>query len=51
MRWHTSRRPGQEIEAQVCGTDKDAVSSAYVEACVRAVDRARNPGTYDDGQR
>ncbi|MFF2330398.1 MULTISPECIES: tyrosine-type recombinase/integrase [unclassified Streptomyces] len=51
VRWHTSRRPGQEIEAQVRGTDKDAVSSAYVEACAQAVDRARNPGTYGDGQR
>jgi hypothetical protein len=50
VRWHTSRRPGQEIEAQVRGTDKDAVSSAYVEACAQAVDRARNPGTYGDGQ-
>lgn len=51
VRWHTSRRPGQEVEAQVRGTDKDAVSSAYVEACAQAVDRARNPGTYGDGQR
>ncbi|MFI5744379.1 tyrosine-type recombinase/integrase [Streptomyces sp. NPDC051644] len=51
VRWHTSRRPGQEVEAQVRGTDKDAVSSAYVEACAQAVDRARNPSTYGDGQR
>ncbi|MEU3068762.1 site-specific integrase [Streptomyces sp. NPDC006906] len=51
VRWHTSRRPGQEVEAQVRGADKDAVSSAYVEACAQAVDRARNPGTYGDEQR
>lgn len=51
VRWHTSRRPGQEIEAHVRGTDEDAVSSAYVEACAQAVDRARNPGAYGDGQR
>ncbi|MEV7645738.1 hypothetical protein AB0O32_38155 [Streptomyces rubiginosohelvolus] len=41
VRWHTSRRPGQEVEAQVRGADKDAVSSAYVEACAQAVDRAQ----------
>ncbi|MFG3404371.1 tyrosine-type recombinase/integrase [Streptomyces sp. NPDC048142] len=51
VRWHTSRRPGQEIEAHVRGTDKDAVSSAYMKACAQAADRARNPGTYGDGQR
>ncbi|MFF9346389.1 tyrosine-type recombinase/integrase [Streptomyces sp. NPDC014734] len=48
MRWHTSRRPGQEIEAHVRGTDEDAVSSAYVEACAQAVDRARHPGRHGD---
>ncbi|PNE36254.1 tyrosine-type recombinase/integrase [Streptomyces noursei] len=50
VRWHTSRRPGQEIEAHVRGTDEDAVSSAFGEACAQAVDRARNPATYGDGQ-
>ncbi|GGP77944.1 tyrosine-type recombinase/integrase [Streptomyces sindenensis] len=50
VRWHTSRRPGQEIEAHVRGTDENAVSSAYGEACAQAVDRARNPTTYGDGQ-
>ncbi|MEV8331966.1 hypothetical protein [Streptomyces niveus] len=50
VRWHTSRQPGQEIEAHVRGTDENAVSSAYGEACAQAVDRARNPATYGDGQ-
>ena len=50
VRWHTSRRPGQEIEAHVRGTDENAVSSAHGEACAQAVDRARNPATYGDGQ-
>ncbi|MFE9855239.1 tyrosine-type recombinase/integrase [Streptomyces sp. NPDC005780] len=48
VRWHTSRRSGQEIEAHVRGTDEDAVSSAYVEACAQAVDRARHPGRHGD---
>lgn len=48
--WHTSRRPGQEIEAHVHGTDEDAVSSAYVEACAQAVDRAQNLNRCGDGQ-
>ncbi|MET8717757.1 hypothetical protein ABZV52_31900 [Streptomyces sp. NPDC004735] len=48
--WRTGRRPGsgQEVEAQVRGTDKDAVDAAFVEACAQAVDRARNPGRYGD---
>ncbi|WP_406483807.1 hypothetical protein [Streptomyces platensis] len=48
VRWHTTRRPGQEVEAQVRGTDKDAVATAYVEACAQAVDRVRNPIRYGD---
>ncbi|TQE35989.1 site-specific integrase, partial [Streptomyces ipomoeae] len=48
--WRTSRRPGtgQEVEAQVRGTDKAAVETALIEACAQAVDRARNPGKYGD---
>lgn len=48
--WRTARRPGtgQEVEAQVRGTDKAAVEVAFVEACAQAVDRARNPGKYGD---
>ncbi|MEU9007110.1 site-specific integrase, partial [Streptomyces sp. NPDC048551] len=48
--WRTARRPGsgQEVEAQVRGTDKAAVEAAFVEACAQAVDRARNPGRYGD---
>lgn len=48
VRWHTTRRPGQEVEAQVRGTDKAAVSDAFAEACAQAVDRARNPVKYGD---
>ncbi|MEV5465570.1 tyrosine-type recombinase/integrase [Streptomyces griseoincarnatus] len=50
VRWNTIRRPGQEVEAQVRGTEADAVSAAYVEACAQAVDRAKNPGKYGDTQ-
>ncbi|MEU6759501.1 site-specific integrase [Streptomyces sp. NPDC046685] len=48
--WRTARRPGsgQEVEAQVRGTDKAAVEAALVEACAQASDRARNPGRYGD---
>ncbi|MGW5214441.1 tyrosine-type recombinase/integrase [Streptomyces sp. NPDC004051] len=48
--WRTARRPGtgQEVEAQVRGTDKGAVEAAFAEACAQAVDRARNPGRYGD---
>ncbi|MEH0521184.1 site-specific integrase [Streptomyces stelliscabiei] len=48
VRWHTTRRPGQEVEAQVRGTDKDAVVMVFGEACAQAVDRAKNPGRYGD---
>lgn len=48
MRWHTIRRPGQEVEAQVRGTDDAAVIAAFAEACAQAVDRAKNPGDYGD---
>ena len=48
VRWHTTRRPGQEVEAQVRGTDKDAVAAAFAEACAQAVDRARDPSKYGD---
>ncbi|MFI5522651.1 tyrosine-type recombinase/integrase [Streptomyces platensis] len=48
VRWHTTRRPGQEVEVQVRGTDKDAVCAAYAEACAQAVDRSRNPVRYGD---
>ncbi|MFF4605763.1 tyrosine-type recombinase/integrase [Streptomyces sp. NPDC001339] len=48
VRWHTTRRPGQEVEAQVCGTDRDAVAAAFEEARAQAVDRARNPERYGD---
>ncbi|MCT9138659.1 tyrosine-type recombinase/integrase [Streptomyces violarus] len=48
VRWHSSRRPGQEVEAQVRGTDQEAVAAAFAEACAQAVDRARNPGEYGD---
>ncbi|WP_432023231.1 tyrosine-type recombinase/integrase [Streptomyces parvus] len=48
--WRTTRRTGtgQEVEAQVRGTDKTAVEAAFAEACTQAVDRARNPGKYGD---
>ncbi|MGY3681588.1 tyrosine-type recombinase/integrase [Streptomyces sp. TE33382] len=48
--WRTARRSGtgQEVEAQVRGTDKAAVEVAFIEACAQAVDRARNPGKYGD---
>lgn len=48
VRWHTTRRPGQEVEAQVRGTDKDAVTMAFAEACAQAADRAKSPGKYGD---
>ncbi|MFC8075989.1 tyrosine-type recombinase/integrase [Streptomyces sp. NPDC057307] len=48
VRWHTTRRPGQEVEAQVRGTDKDAIAAAFAEACAQAVDGARNPSKYGD---
>ncbi|MFD8009914.1 tyrosine-type recombinase/integrase [Streptomyces sp. NPDC058955] len=48
--WRTARRPGtgQEVEAQVRGTDKAAVEAAFAEACAQAVDRTRHPGKYGD---
>ncbi|MEU6061107.1 tyrosine-type recombinase/integrase [Streptomyces sp. NPDC047097] len=48
--WRTARRPGsgQEVEAQVRGTDKVAVEAAFAEACAQAGDRAQNPGKYGD---
>ncbi|MFG2901498.1 tyrosine-type recombinase/integrase [Streptomyces zaomyceticus] len=48
--WRTARRPGagQEVEAQVRGTEKAAVEAAFAEACAQAVDRAQNPGKYGD---
>jgi integrase len=49
VRWHTTRRPGQEVEAQVRGTDEDGVAAAFAEACAQAVDRAQNPSKYGDG--
>ncbi|MGW6308286.1 tyrosine-type recombinase/integrase [Streptomyces niveus] len=48
VRWHTSRRPGQEVEAQIRGTDKDAIAAAFAEACAQAVDRASDPSKYGD---
>lgn len=48
VRWHTTRRPGQEVEAQVRGTDKAAVVAAFAEACAQARDRARDPVRYGD---
>ncbi|MFD9871568.1 tyrosine-type recombinase/integrase [Streptomyces niveus] len=48
VRWHTTRRPGQEVEAQVRGTDKDAIAAVFAEACAQAVDRARDPSKYGD---
>ncbi|MCW8383412.1 tyrosine-type recombinase/integrase [Streptomyces justiciae] len=48
VRWHTTCRPGQEVEAQVRGTDRDAVAAAFTDACAQAVDRARNPEIYGD---
>lgn len=48
VRWHTTRRPGQEVEAHVRGADKAAVERAFPEACAQAEDRAKNPGTYGD---
>lgn len=48
VRWHTARRPGQEVEVQVRGTDQNAVSAAFDEACTQAVERAMNPGRYGD---
>ncbi|MCC9311811.1 site-specific integrase, partial [Kitasatospora sp. RB6PN24] len=48
--WRTTRRPGadQLVEAQVRGTDRDAVAEAYVQAQAQAADRAMNPGKYGD---
>ncbi|MER7751092.1 site-specific integrase [Kitasatospora sp. NPDC097643] len=48
--WRTTRRPGRDqlVEAQVRGTDKDAVIGAYTLAKAQAVDRAQNPGKYGD---
>lgn len=48
VRWHLTRRPGGEVEAQVRGTDEDAVAVSFVEACAQAVDRATNPCKYGD---
>ena len=50
VRWHITRRPGHEVEAQVRGTDKDAVAAAFAEACAQAVDRAKNPSEYGDAE-
>ncbi|MET7712321.1 tyrosine-type recombinase/integrase [Streptomyces sp. NPDC005407] len=48
VRWHTTRRPGGEVEAQVRGTDEEAVAVAFAEACAQAVDRAQDPCKYGD---
>lgn len=48
VRWHTTRRSGHEVEAQVRGTDHKAVVAAFDEACAQAVDRARHPEKYGD---
>nr|WP_237551075.1 site-specific integrase [Streptomyces sp. SID5614] len=48
VRWHTTRRPGQEVEAQVRGVDQEAVAAALADAREQAVDRAKNPGEYGD---
>ncbi|WP_406139545.1 site-specific integrase [Streptomyces anulatus] len=48
VRWHTTRRPGQEVEAQVRGTDKGVVVTAFAEACAQAMNRAKNPSEYGD---
>lgn len=50
VRWHTTRRPGHEAEAQVRGTDEAAVTAAFPEACAQAVDRAKYPGKYGDAE-
>ncbi|MCX4846534.1 hypothetical protein [Streptomyces sp. NBC_00893] len=48
--WRMARRPGtgQEVEAQVRGTDKATVEAALAEARAQAVDRAQNLGMYGD---
>lgn len=48
--WRTTRRPGADalVEAQVRGTDREAVAEAYDLARSQAVDRAKNPGKYGD---
>lgn len=48
--WCTTRRPGpeQHVEAQVRGTDPEAVAQAFTEACAQAVDRAKNPAKFSD---
>ncbi|MBB5934357.1 hypothetical protein [Streptomyces zagrosensis] len=48
VRWLTTRRPGQEDEARMRGTDQEAVAAAFGEACAQAVDRAKNPESYGD---
>lgn len=48
VRWHTTRRPGQEIEAQIRGTDEASVAAAITQACAQAVDRAKHPDRYGD---
>ncbi|WTJ47544.1 site-specific integrase [Streptomyces atratus] len=50
VRWHTTRRLGQEVEAHVRGTDKGAVAVEFAEACVQAADRAKSPGKYGDAE-
>lgn len=50
VRWHTTRRPGQEVEAHVRGIDAAAVGSAFAEACAAAVDRACRPEKYGDAE-
>ena len=48
VRWHTTRRPGQEVEVQVRGPDENAIAGAFADVCAQAVDRAKNPGKYGD---
>ncbi|WP_326694341.1 tyrosine-type recombinase/integrase [Streptomyces sp. NBC_01766] len=50
VRWHTRRRPGQEVEALVRGTDEGLVGAAFGDACAQAVDRTVNPGEYGDSE-
>ncbi|MEW1632109.1 hypothetical protein AB0387_32795 [Streptomyces sp. NPDC089173] len=50
VRWHTTRRPGHEVEALVRGTDEPAVTTALPEACAQAVNRAKYPGKFGDAE-
>ncbi|QDO12112.1 hypothetical protein FNV68_43480 [Streptomyces sp. S1D4-23] len=50
VRWSTGRRVGGVIDVRASGTVEGAVTAAFAAACAQAVDRAKDPGKFGDGE-